>query len=67
MSKLKLDCTLLDLVAIEVDRFDDAAENLRQRLNEEPRSCGTKQSAALKRAALDLKNALTLITQSRQW
>lgn len=67
MIRQELNMSLLDKVTAEVVRYEEKAEALRARLEDEPNSRGTKQSAALKRAALDLKQALTLITQSTQW
>lgn len=66
MQKEKLSTVLSD-VERETRVFLQKLGALRDRYDEEPRSSGTKQSAALKRAALDLKNQLTRITQSKQW
>lgn len=57
--------TVLNEVEAETKRFLQRLQNARERFNEDDRATyGTKQSAALRRSALDLKQELTKITQS---
>lgn len=59
---------VLDDVQQELKRFQSKLIEYRDRANGDRwKGVGTKEAGAFKRAALDLKNELTKITQSRQY
>lgn len=64
---------LLDEVEVELKRFQDKLCAARTRIISETAADGrlwtvnTKETGAVRRAALDLKNELTRITQSRSY
>jgi hypothetical protein len=56
---------VLESVHIETERFLVKLEKAKARIDADSRSAyGCKETGALRRAALDLKNELTRITQS---
>ena len=58
---------LIEEIEKEVTRFTSRLEKAKQRLIADPPTQwgGSKETAALKRAALDLKNELTKLNKSR--
>lgn len=67
MQTERLTVELLQKVELEAIRFINKVKECKSRLVEvEWSSSGLKETGAVKRAALDLKNELTRITQSKR-
>jgi len=54
-------------VEAELERFSKRLQEAKKRMKDDPwiQHSGSKQTAALKRSALDLKNELTKLTQPK--
>lgn len=64
----KLSIELLNEVEIETKRFLKKLTEAKKRIKEDSRAAyGSKETGAIKRASLDLKNELTRISQSQSY